>query len=392
VADLAALVRNRQDAIRAEFARRLRDVAPEYYAVDATDFKQAGWSALTVVVDGALSVLESWEVPTGLPRELEGESRAAVRNGLPWQTLDRTYHLTHQVIWSALLSELTQTRWSREDPRVLQVASDLLFRYFDHMTTAASQVYAEAETEARGESDRRTAQLVNQIFSGAVVQDNELGYRLSQHHTAVVAWGVDAREAIMALGRTLQAETLTVPTGDGHVWGWWGTADAVNLLTTVPPPTAGERQVTMMVGSALSGRSGFLTSHLQAKAVASLVARRLYPDVAGVTTYDQVSLRAVALENETAARVFVEHELGRLTAAADDRADELRETLLRYVDAGLNAGRTATLLGVAERTVRHRLSRLEQLLGQDFRTRLPQLVLAIQLYDSQRLQRGRDAG
>ena len=103
---------------------------------------------------------------------------------------------------------------------------------------------------------------------------------------------------------------------------------------------------------------------------------------------NDVAFRAVALENETTARVFAEHELRRLRTAGA-RAAELTGTLTAYSRSGLNARLTAKALGVSERTVRYRLDRLDALLGPDFRGRLPELVLAITLADALAGQRRR---
>lgn len=60
---------------------------------------------------------------------------------------------------------------------------------------------------------------------------------------------------------------------------------------------------------------------------------------------------------------------------------------------GLTAHGAARRLGVAERTVRYRLTRLEELLGTDWRERMPALVLAVRLHDALRVpSAARDPG
>ncbi len=66
---------------------------------------------------------------------------------------------------------------------------------------------------------------------------------------------------------------------------------------------------------------------------------------------------------------------------------ELTRTLTAYSRSGLNARSTAKALGVSERTVRYRLDRLDALLGADFRSRLPELVLAVELTEALAVQR-----
>lgn len=389
VHQLTSALRGSRHDVGAKFVRRLRDVAPEYYAVDASDFQDAGWAVLFVVVDDVLASLDAGEVPAALPREVLEESSAAARSGLPWDVLDRTYRLTHQVLWESMFPELVALKLPRDDEAlVLRAASDVLFRYFDQLSALAGQVYADAQREREGRREHRNAQLVKQILDGVAVRDVQLGYRLAQTHVAIVAWGGDPREEIVALARRLGAELLAIPAGGNHVWAWLGLPS--------DSPTADVRKTILAepgngfaLGSPAQGRAGFVVSHRQAKLAASLWARKLLPQHEVVVSFDRIAMQVVALENEDTARLFVDHELHGLTEAGP-RDRELRDTLVAYSRSGLNARVTGDVLGIAERTVRYRLDRLEMLLGQDFRERLPQLVLAATLahaLDAQRQAR-----
>ena len=366
-------------------------MAPEYYAIDASDFQDAGWAALFVVVDDVLASLDAGEVPTALPRELLEESAAAARSGLPWDVLDRTYRLTHQVLWESMFPELVALKLPRDDQAlVLRAASDVLFRYFDQLSTLAGQAYADAQREREGQREHRTARLVKQILDGVAVRDVHLGYRLAQTHVAIVAWGGDPRDEIHSVARRLGIEMLVIPAGGNHVWAWLGlpagrtSADVQEAITAKPGNG-------FTLGSPAQGRAGFVVSHRQAKLVASLWARKLLTPKSltheeAVISFDEVAMQVVALENEGTARIFVDHELRRLPGGGP-RDRELRDTLVAYSRSGLNARGAGNLLGVAERTVRYRLDRLESLLGAGFRERLPQLVLAATLADALEAQR-----
>lgn len=373
--------------MRAEVARRVHDTAPEYYDIEATDFQDAGWSALTAVVEGALSTLETWEIPDTFAPALAAESLAAARNGLPWITLARTYHLTHQVIWDMLLTEAGTGQRSREEPRTLKVISDLLFKYFDYLTTEAGELYFQSAASIQGSRDRRKRQAVMRVLDGAALNDNELGYRLNQSHIAVTGWGGEPREVIAAIGLRLGAETLVVSVEDGVVWGWWGSAETVDplMIDAVVPAHSSS---LLMIGAAERGRSGFVASHQQSKMIASLHARKLMSQESGVAHFADHALVAVGTANETIARLFVQHEL-RALIDDDGRAALLRRTLRQYSESGMNAGRAAASLGIAERSLRYRLTELEDTLGLDFRCRMPELVTAIEMFDALNVQQGR---
>ena len=384
---LTAALRVSRHDVGIRFARRLRDVAPEYYAIDASDFQDAGWAALFVVVDEVLAALDAGEVPTALARELVEESSAAARSGLPWDVLDRTYRLTHQVLWESMFPELVSLKLPRDDEAlVLRAASDVLFRYFDQLSTLAGQVYADAQRDREGRREHRIAGLVKQLLDGVAVRDVHLGYRLAQSHVAVVGWGDDPRDEIAAAARRLGAEILVIPAGGNHVWAWLG-LPADHADTDVLGAINAEPGNGFSLGSPAQGRTGFVVSHRQARLVASLSARKLlsHRDTA-VVSFGDVAMQTVALENEGTARIFIDHELSRLRGTGP-RERELRDTLVAFSRSGLNARVAGNLLGVAERTVRYRLDRLETLLGKDFRERLPQLVLAVSLADALDAQR-----
>lgn len=386
VQQVTAALRSHRHDIGTRFVNRLRDVAPEYYAVDASDFQDAGWAALFVVVDDVLTALDTGEVRTTLPRELLEESAAAARSGLPWDVLDRTYRLTHQVLWEAMFPELMALKLPRDDEAlVLRAASDVLFRYFDQLSALAGQRYADSQREHQGRREHRITQLVKQILDGVAVRDVHLGYRLAQTHVAMVAWGSDPRDEIASAAKRLGVESLVIPAGGNHLWAWLG-LPSERAGTEVKKAISAQPGSGFTLGSPAHGREGFVVSHRQAKLAASLWARKLLAPSDPVIAFDDVALQVVALENEGTARIFVEHAL-RLLPGTAARDHELRDTLVAYSRSGLNAKVAGTLLGVAERTVRYRLDRLEMILGADFREHLPQLVLAVTLAEALEAQR-----
>lgn len=379
--EVADAVRARRDEIGLQFSRRLREAAPEYYAVDASDLQGAGWAALYVLVDGALEQIASGESASGLPRELADESAAAARAELPWELIARTYHLTHQVLWESVIPEIVRQRMPRDDETlVLRAASDLLFGYFGAATEAARQVYAQARAKSAGHSERRLVERVGQALNGVAVRDVQLGYRLAQSHVAVVAWGGDVKRHLAEVGRSLDAELLVVPAGVGYFWAWFG-RPAGWLGVDLVAALCDDSGIRIALGAPALGRTGFASSHRQARLVASLSARKLLPASRIVVPFDEVALMSVVLADESAARVFVEHELAGL-AATDNQTLELRRTIVAFSRASHNAKVAARLLGVSERAVRYRVAKLEQMFGADFRAKLPELVVAVEAADA----------
>jgi DNA-binding PucR family transcriptional regulator len=361
---------------------------PEYYAVDESDLQEAGWSAMYVLVDGVLDVLAGATPPTTLDRTLADEAAAAARSDLSWELIDRTYRLTHQALWEEVFPVLADLRLPRADQALLlRQVSDVFFDQFDRQAEAARRVFEAARQQESERSQRRLRERVAQVLDGVAVRDVELGYRLGQDHLALVAWGVDAEASVRDLATRLGAERLLVEAGAGHVWGWLGLAS-----TEVADPAGAVRPAAgthVALGSVSAGREGFVTSHREARLAASLGARKLVPSTMTVIRFDRVALLAAALEDEVTARLCADHLLAPL-AAAGARAPELADTLVTWARTGLSPRAAGRQLEVSERTVRYRVERLEELLGPDLRTRLPELVLAVEIsraLDAQRRSR-----
>ena len=382
---VAAAVRARRDDFGERFSRRLREAVPEYYAVDESDLQQAGWSAMYVLVDGVLDVLAGATPPTTLHRSLADEAAAAARSDLPWETVDRTYRLTHQALWEEVFPVLAELRLPRADQALLlRQVSDVFFTQFDRQAEAARLVFEAARQEESEHSQRRLRERVAQVLDGVAVRDVELGYRLGQEHLALVAWGVDVEASVRGLASRIGAELLLVEAGAGHVWGWLGLASSeVTDPVGAVRPDAGTH---VALGSVSAGREGFVTSHREARLAASLGARGLVPSTVPVIRFDQVALLAAALEDEVTARVCAGHLLAPLEAAGA-RSTELADTLVVWARTGLSPRAAGRQLAVSERTVRYRVERLEELLGSDLRTRLPELVLAVEITRALDVQR-----
>ena len=123
-------------------------------------------------------------------------------------------------------------RTSTTDARAV---SGRLFAYFDHLTSTAGRVYAQAEREQRGRRDDRVRGLVAQVLDGAAVPEVELGYRLGRTHVAVVAWGADdVRTTLAAAARALDAESLVVPAGEDQTWAWFALGEEAGVRAAPP--------------------------------------------------------------------------------------------------------------------------------------------------------------
>jgi hypothetical protein len=95
-------------------------------------------------------------------------------------------------------------------------------------------------------------------------------------------------------------------------------------------------------------------------------------------TYDELSLEALVLRDERAARDFLERELGPLLDH-EKRTDVLLGTLRVYADSNWNAASASARLGVHERAVGYRLATIEERLGHPLAARRDEIGVALRL-------------
>jgi len=383
---LGGVLRERAIEIAKATELRVHDELFDYYQVPSPDFQAAGYAAVADVLACAWTALEDGgHVPDRLPPHLIDEALNAARNDVPWEVLDRSYHLTHEIIWDTLVLELASWKLSRPaHTLLLQLTAKCMFRCFDFLTTAAGRVHA---TERAGWIDRRQKRLVELVtdaLDGLAVSDAELGYGTHQHHIAVVGWGRDPQSAIARAARTLRAELLVVPSTGSSVWAWLGRA-RFGPYDELARAFAPEAKTYLALGALEHGRSGFAASHQQAQFASSIAVRQLLAAPRSVIRYPDVAVETLTLADETRARIFAAHVLGPL-AGDDAQHVKLRETLRAYSQADQNVAVAARALGVAERTVRHRMRGAIDRLGGA--VALHEVALAVRVFDALEAQNG----
>jgi DNA-binding PucR family transcriptional regulator len=134
-------------------------------------------------------------------------------------------------------------------------------------------------------------------------------------------------------------------------------------------------KTVLALGAPAPGADGFRLSHRQALEAA----RVLRLTGARLGTYDELSIEALVLRDERAARDFMERELGSLL---DDRkrTQVLLQTLRAYIECNWNAASTGARLAVHERTVGYRLATIEERLGHSLAARREEIGIALRLH------------
>jgi len=315
-------------------------------------------------------------------------ARAMAARGYSVDVMLRFYRIGHAYFTERILAKLNDVV---PDPALaMAVAADLQRYGFAYVDRISSEVAAEYVAELDRMQNRVRAartDAVRGLIAGDQIDlqraERTLSHRLTGWQTAFVCW-TDREDVDLArVGTTVGSHLgtphpLLVPDGGQALWGWVSTAEAPELarddLTSLVERIP--KTVRISVGTPAQGAPGFRTSHTQAQR-----GRRII-ELAGrgpaVTAYAELALVDAMSSDLDLARTFVATELGAL-AAAGQREEAERETLLAVLDAQGGLAAAAETLQVHRNTVLQRLHRAEERRGRPATDRVAELHAALRL-------------
>ena len=308
-------------------------------------------------------------------------ARRLAQRGVPVNALVRAYRLGQQF----LLSKAFETsRRLGGDEAVRADAYDRIvngvFDYIDWISQRVVVVYEE-EREAwlANRSNARTAKVLR-ILEGATLDvsatEKVIGYRLSGHHVAVVAWMHESGVQSDQLSRTTRVirefaaeigagTPLVMGCDRATAWAWVPVPRGWRLEDRLTEWRSGDAPAPVLaLGSSRAGLEGFRTSHeeaLRVHRIASLggISHR------AVVSHDEPGIAATTLlsQNLPGARAWMRGVLGDLLLD-DETTARLRFTLLTLLRHDMNYTATAEAMVMHKNSIKYRLSCAEGILGQ----------------------------
>jgi hypothetical protein len=323
-------------------------------------------------------------------------ARALARRGINVVVLFKIFRTGHSHFWASIMNTSeTEIADASLRMRVLAVVWERLSRWMDFIIDQLVDVYQEERDRwFRGALARR-AEVVEAILAGDEVPVDHasavLGHDLAQHQTCLTiraverdmgAAGIGVLEEIAAeLAHRLGARrAFTMPSGAHALWAWVATPAPPDRAVLVDAVATWPR-IAVAIGRPAKGIEGFRRSHREAVKAQQTAAEALAQRP--LTLYEDVELISMLRADPEAMQAFVASELDPALGAAKGSARVL-ETALAFLRANGNASATAQQLGIHRNTVRNRLTRAEELLGQPIEppnVRL-QLALALQLHEA----------
>ncbi|WP_410874634.1 PucR family transcriptional regulator [Nocardia sp. A7] len=304
-------------------------------------------------------------------------ARRLAQRAISANALLRAYRIGQSRVLDRVVGEVARTEPDRE---VAFAASQLLQRMsFAYVDRVAERVVAEYESEReRWLANRNTVRtaMLTTVLSGREYDlgtaESALGYRLRQHHLAIVVSTADEdgmpsefrrlESLVAGIGESVGAAgpALFLPQDRSSAWCWIPLGptldehrldrDAIRSLTE----STGLR-VWVAIGRPYAAATGFRTSHQEAQrahVVASIAAD------APVTTFDEpgVQLCAILARDLEATKSLVATALGGL-AVDGENMRQLRETLLAFLQAKSSYVAAAEVVHLHKNTVKYRVEK-----------------------------------
>jgi hypothetical protein len=317
------------------------------------------------------------------PAAAEEYARRLAQRDVPIAALLRAYRIGSTRFQDRCLEELGR---NTDDAALISMAGlrifDVTAAYIDRISEELVSAYeAEKEDWLRNRNAARASR-VRALLAGqrADVGASEtiLGYRLRQHHVAVVCWAGETGDAQISggtlarleraaaeLGRTMgcAGQPLFLPQDEFSAWAWLPLG--ARTTVAIPDPSArfpgAQASVRFALGEAAPGLAGFRRTHQQALGAYAL-ALAGGPSGQSVTGFADVAPVALMSGSIDLLRAWVIEVLGSL-ADDDDGNASLRGTLRVFLQENGSFKATAERLALHKNTVQYRVRKARESLG-----------------------------
>ena len=368
-AELAALLERRgKDAEAAIVAHYRnsdlgRDLDPESAA------------ALPLIVSEVLRIVrqrlgegDTWDAE--LPPMLAASIHHMARIGMTLDEAVRSYTVTGAGLAEFIVAHLGELERPEEAMRYMMSQRGV---NDDRMMAAFAAEY-EAEMERLAATpSTHLVERVNGLLDGGSGDFTDLEYRLDAWHLGVVAQGPKADLFCRRLAELLGCELLFVQRPHEMAWAWLGCRRQIPFAELERAFAASENSVSIATGEPRQGVQGWRRTHREAREAAAVTLL----GTAKLARYSDEALLVTALGSEVAGRALLDRYLAPLGSHRD--CASLRQTLRTYLDLDCNAASAAAALGVDRHTVKRRLGRIEEAVGESVSTRRTEFDVALRL-------------
>jgi hypothetical protein len=284
--------------------------------------------------------------------------RGELRQGRTLDSLQAAYRVGARVAWRHLSAT---GRESGLDPEALSLLAEAIFAYIDELSADSVEGFAQAQSELDDVRRRRRRELAAVVTGEPAASEADTraaaqaaGWALPRLCAAAAC----AEEDLTGIARRLPADCLAVGLeGLGCVLipdpGGPGRSAALDHAAATAPLAIGPA----VAPAELSTSWSLARSTLRAAAAGAL------PDSGAVVADDHLG-ELMLFEGRRLARRMSARRLAPLAGLTERARERMRETALAYIDHRGNAVAMARALHLHPQTVRYRVNRLRELLGE----------------------------
>jgi hypothetical protein len=357
-ASVADLIEPELEATTEEILATIAREVPEY----ARPFRGSFGRGIQTGVGEALSQFVSLIRDPDAGRETGREvylalGRGELRQGRTLDSLQAAYRAGARVAWRRISRA---GRRAKLDPEVLSLLAEAIFAYIDELSADSVEGYAEAQSESEGLRERRRHELAQLLVREPAAESADLqaaaqaaGWRLPKTLAALAC----AETELGRLAPRLPADCLAT------------LLDDVGCVL-VPDPAGPGRAKEIERASAkacaalgpVGGPGQLRESWQMAKSALRAIESGALP-AGGLLRADQYLADLLLFEGSALATQIAKRRFAALAPLTEKARLRMEETTLAYVRHGGNAVAMAAAMHLHPQTVRYRVARLRELLG-----------------------------
>jgi PucR-like helix-turn-helix protein len=283
--------------------------------------------------------------------------RGEMAQGRSLDSLQAAYRIGARVAWRRLGAAGVRAKL---DAEVLALLAEAIFAYIDELSADSVEGFAEARSVAEGERQRRRRELLGLLLREPAADPADV-----EVAAEAAGWTQPRAAAILACAEADLGRVARRLGPDALVSAFGGVGCALLADPEGPGRSAELERATRGAGAAL-GPAGPLAK-LPFSWRLARVALQAYQDgvidTGGLIVCDEHLAELLLYESRPLVDRIAERRLRPLADLSPGARQRLEQTALAYLSNKANAAATARALHLHPQTVRYRLARLRELLG-----------------------------
>jgi PucR C-terminal helix-turn-helix domain len=356
---VADLIEPELEAVAGEILETIAREVPEYARPLEGSFGRGIRTGVAEAMSQFVALVRDPEAGRGLGREVYVElGRGELRQGRTLDSLQAAYRVGARVAWRRIAAA---GRRARLDSEVLSLLAEAIFAYIDELSADSVEGYAQAQSEAEGRRRRRRRELLGMLMREPAPEPATLRAAAQE-----VGWTIPRSVAALAcpeaeleqLVRRLPVDSLAAQ------------LEEVGCVLAPDPEGPGRSSSIERAADGLrvcAGPAGELALFRDSWALARSTLQAVQAGVVpgdGLVRADEHLADLLLFEGGALVARIAERRLAPLGSLTDRARERMRETALAYVRHGGNSVAMAAELHLHPQTVRYRIVRLRELIGE----------------------------